>query len=257
MTIKNKDKTISAEKEYVITNIEDNINGILTITRKNQRDEESITQTIDLSKHRLNLIEKSVSDFNSMVSASNKASFYTTARLTENESGVFLVPTGKSGEGVYEEFIWGEITDSNNYQNTDYIDADDKHYNFISLQSMNINLEPIKSLINEKLDISQTSYKGKNVVVDNTTGDITFENKPDIPSASNTLPSADTTNGEIGNGTTWARSNHKHPKSDIYAEATHDHDITDLNGVTAEEITITYDDDSTDIVNILVYTSGV
>lgn len=35
--------------------------------------------------------------------------------------------------------------------------------------------------ITGKLDIAQTSYKGKNVVVDSTTGDITFENKPTIP----------------------------------------------------------------------------
>ena len=35
--------------------------------------------------------------------------------------------------------------------------------------------------ITGKLDIAQTSYKGKNVVVDSTTGNITFENKPTIP----------------------------------------------------------------------------
>ena len=35
--------------------------------------------------------------------------------------------------------------------------------------------------ITGKLDIAQTSYKGKNVVVDSSTGNITFENKPTIP----------------------------------------------------------------------------
>jgi hypothetical protein len=39
-----------------------------------------------------------------------------------------------------------------------------------------------KVLNTNKLDIAQTSYKGKNVVVDSSTGNITFENKPTIPS---------------------------------------------------------------------------
>lgn len=38
-----------------------------------------------------------------------------------------------------------------------------------------------KVLNDNKLAIAQTSYKGKNVVVDSTTGNITFENKPTIP----------------------------------------------------------------------------
>ena len=41
--------------------------------------------------------------------------------------------------------------------------------------------------ITGKLDIAQTSYKGKNVVVDATTGNITFENKPTIPSKTSDL----------------------------------------------------------------------
>lgn len=47
--------------------------------------------------------------------------------------------------------------------------------------------------------------------------------KPTIPSASSTTPSADTTSGSVGTGTTWARSNHTHPKSSLYAEANHTH----------------------------------
>jgi len=39
-----------------------------------------------------------------------------------------------------------------------------------------------KTSLDGKLDKAQTSYKGKNVVVDSTTGNITFENKPTIPS---------------------------------------------------------------------------
>lgn len=54
---------------------------------------------------------------------------------------------------------------------------------------------------------------------------------PSIPSASSTTPSADTTNGSVGTGSTYARSNHTHPKSSLYAEASHTHtkaEITDF-----------------------------
>ena len=44
-----------------------------------------------------------------------------------------------------------------------------------------------------------------------------------IPNPSSTIPSSDTTNGSVGDGTTWARSNHTHPKSSLYAEASHTH----------------------------------
>lgn len=188
MTIKHKNKNVSAEHENIIIDVIDNINGIITFKKKDLRDDDNEVEIIqiDLSKHKLNIIEKSVSDFNSMVSATNKASFYTQARLTENESGVFLVPTQQSGEGIYEEFIWVEIDDPNNYQNTDYIDEDDKHYNFISLQSMNINLEPIRTLINGKAD-----------------------------------------------------SNHTHSLANL--------------DLTTEEILVTYNDDSTDLVDFVIY----
>lgn len=42
-------------------------------------------------------------------------------------------------------------------------------------------------------------------------------------SPSSTTPSADTTNGSYGSGTDYARANHTHPKSTLYAEASHDH----------------------------------
>lgn len=103
--------------------------------------------------------------------------------------------------------------------------------------------------ISGKLDIAQTSYKGKNVVVDSSTGNITFENKPNIPSktsdltndsnfitsssvpsASSTTPFADTTSGAVGTGTTYARADHKHSKSSLYAESSHTH--TDYNKAT-------------------------
>lgn len=53
--------------------------------------------------------------------------------------------------------------------------------------------------------------------------DIGFITSSSVPSASSATPLSDTTNGSVGNGTTWARSNHTHPKSSLYAEANHTH----------------------------------
>lgn len=99
-----------------------------------------------------------------------------------------------------------------------------------------------QTVINTSIDTAlgnkaNTSDLGA-VALSNSYNDLT--NKPNIPSASSTTPSADTTNGSVGNGTTWARSNHTHPKSSIYAESNHNHNIwelnqTDNNGMTAFE----------------------
>lgn len=193
-----------------------------------------------------------------------------------------------------------------------------------------------KNSLDNKLDKSQTSYKGKNVVVDSTSGLITFENKPTIPtkvsdltndsgfitssslptktsdltndgdgtnafltqhqsltnyiqksstsgllkndgtvdttsystfsgsyndlsnkptipSASSTTPSADTTSGSYGSGTSYARSNHTHPKSSLYAEATHSHtksQITDFPSIPSKTSDLT--NDGSDGTNVFV-----
>lgn len=51
-----------------------------------------------------------------------------------------------------------------------------------------------------------------------------FITSSSVPSASSATPSADTTNGSVGTGTAWARSDHTHPRSSLYAEANHTHD---------------------------------
>ncbi len=107
--------------------------------------------------------------------------------------------------------------------------------------------------ISGKLNISQTSYKGKNVVVDSSSGNITFEDKPTVPSASSTTPSADTTNGSVGDGTTWARSNHTHPKSSLYAESSHNHNYSNINNVTVVDVVVTYTDNTTETIKLLKY----
>ena len=44
-----------------------------------------------------------------------------------------------------------------------------------------------------------------------------------IPVASSIVPNADTSDGSIGNSVTWAKADHTHPKSSLYAESTHVH----------------------------------
>lgn len=56
------------------------------------------------------------------------------------------------------------------------------------------------------------------------------------PSASTTTPSADTTSGSYGSGTTYARANHIHPKSSLYAEASHTHSAY-VNPTIADNLT--------------------
>lgn len=53
-------------------------------------------------------------------------------------------------------------------------------------------------------------------------------NKPTIPTASTSTPSADTTSGSYGSGTSYARSNHSHPKSSLYAESSHTHTVSNI-----------------------------
>lgn len=75
-----------------------------------------------------------------------------------------------------------------------------------------------------------------------------LSNKPTIPSASSTVPSADTTSGSYGSGTSYARSNHTHPKSSLYAEATHSHtksQISDFPSIPSKTSDLTNDGDGT------------
>lgn len=47
--------------------------------------------------------------------------------------------------------------------------------------------------------------------------------KPTIPAASSTVPNADTTNGSIGSSDKWAKADHTHPISPLYATPNHTH----------------------------------
>ena len=87
-----------------------------------------------------------------------------------------------------------------------------------------------------------------------TTGDYDdLSGKPTIPSASTTTPSADTSSGSYGSGTSYARSNHTHPKSSLYAEATHSHtksQITDFPTIPTKTSDLT--NDGADGTNVFV-----
>ena len=47
--------------------------------------------------------------------------------------------------------------------------------------------------------------------------------KPTIPAASSTVPNADTSSGSIGSSDTYAKSDHTHPISLLYATPNHTH----------------------------------
>lgn len=78
------------------------------------------------------------------------------------------------------------------------------------------------NITNDGKIVGTSNNSNKNVVTD-ANGKITIATKPTIPIASTSIPSADTTNGDVGTGTAWARSDHAHPKSSLYAEASHTH----------------------------------
>ena len=115
----------------------------------------------------------------------------------------------------------------------------------------------ISDLTNDSdfIETSSTSGLIKNDGTIDTTSYSTFSgsyndltNKPTIPSASTTTPSADTTSGSYGSGTSYARSNHTHPKSSLYAESSHTHtksQITDFPAIPTKTSDLTNDGDGT------------
>lgn len=95
------------------------------------------------------------------------------------------------------------------------------------------------------------------------TNDSGYITSSSVPSPSSTTPSADTINGSVGDGTTWARSNHTHPKSSLYAEASHTHNsmlsVYEIDNI--DEYTVHYADGHLHydgwLSNALYYTDDV
>ena len=258
MTIKHQNKNISAEKQYVITDVQDNPNGILTFTLSNLYSNTTDTLQIDLSKHRLRLTKVTQSELNRLKNSQDEID------IKNRESHIYLVQKNTSDEGVYQEFIWVdddfEIIGStainlepyflkeNIYNGLDYDQNNNTKalsaYQGYLLNQNKINKSDIatnlttdndnkvlsakqgKLLQDNKLNKNQIPHKGKNVVVDNNSGEITFEDKPTIPESSTITPLSDSTNGSTGNSDKWAKADHVHPKSNLYAESGHNHDNT-------------------------------
>ena len=153
MTIKHKNKNISGEDEWIIKNITDNPNGVLTVTWVNQWTDQTKTDTIDLSKHKLQLVKLNnqndldllkngtLSDINNVFTSTYVENAFEDLNevATYRESKIFLVPhdTTDDEEGIYREYMW--------------INND-----FEVIGSTDINLEPffLKSNVYNGLDYS-------------------------------------------------------------------------------------------------------
>ena len=137
--------------------------------------------------------------------------------------------TSYKGKNVVTNSSTGaiEFEEKNNHTHSQYLTEHQSLSNYVTnsdsrLSDARTPLSHSHGNLQNNGQVGSTVQANKNVVTDGN-GLITTEDKPTIPSASSTTPSADTTNGSVGNGTTWARSNHTHPKSSLYAEATHTH----------------------------------
>ena len=102
---------------------------------------------------------------------------------------------------------------------------------------------PSEKLTKDSLDSKADTSSLSSVATSGSYNDLS--NKPTIPTASTSTPSADTSSGSYGSGTSYARSNHSHPKSSLYAEATHSHtksQITDFPSLSTVATSGSYSD---------------
>ena len=130
-----------------------------------------------------------------------------------------------------------------NYDYTTYIQLSDMSSG-VGIPLFNSNNQNIKeSDINGK--IIYATYDGSKFVVSNIystsrlmaliselptkTSDLTNDSGfINSTYASTSTPLADTTSGSYGSGTSYARENHTHPKSSLYAESTHTHTVSNI-----------------------------
>jgi len=125
-----------------------------------------------------------------------------------------------TSKNVFRKFIYiaeRYASDNNNIVNSMQRTETEEY-----MEEISISYDEISDMLSNKANSTHTHTKSQ------------ITDFPSIPSASSTTPSADTTSGSVGTGTTWARSNHTHPKSSLYAEASHNHtasEITDFQSV--------------------------
>lgn len=98
----------------------------------------------------------------------------------------------------------------------------------------------IQEKLDEKLDTSD-AFSGSYT-------DLT--NKPTIPSASSSNPSADVSGGAIGLSGNYAKADHQHPLSSAYATATHNQASTTITDMDVVQVVVTYTDDTTETLNL-------
>lgn len=78
---------------------------------------------------------------------------------------------------------------------------------------------------------------------------------PTIPSASSTTPLADTFNGSIGTGSTWAKADHTHPFSSLYADVDHNHSMHYVDFTMADMENDNLTSSPTDFINYMTSNS--
>lgn len=101
MTIKHITKSVSAEKQPVVTDITPNNNGLIVFTLSNLRDGESTTKTIDLTKYKLKMKKITAARLRELENAAANSD-----DAIEREAYIFLVPFEAGEEGHYREYIW-------------------------------------------------------------------------------------------------------------------------------------------------------
>lgn len=84
--------------------------------------------------------------------------------------------------------------------------------------------------------------------------------------AASASPVADGASAVVGSSSKYAREDHVHPKSALYAEASHthsgyansshNHNIGDLNNVQAVSVTVTYTNNTSETIKLLKYTGS-
>ena len=95
-----------------------------------------------------------------------------------------------------------------------------------------------KDSLDGKLDKAQTANKGKNVVVDSSTGQITFENKPTIPTKTSDL----TNDGDGTAGVTYVKSDDTR-LTDERTPSSHTHgDISNGGAITSSAVSFSSSD---------------
>ncbi len=84
-----------------------------------------------------------------------------------------------------------------------------------------------------------------------------LNNLPTIPYASETIPIADAVIGSYGNGEAYAREDHVHPRSSLYARANHTHTISEIQDQKDDILKIKVNVQNTDIILYFLNTTNL